>query len=681
MARLTRLMLALALSLSAPVALAQTEDAPEEDPPADEAAESEEEALDEDEEELELDGDEDVVGEDEPALRAPSLEMPDVGDAMAEDDEGADEDEDDWAEAGEGTAEEDEDLLRQAEPEAPSADPTRTQWTAPQTALTLHGYFRVRGELQDSFFLGRDDVPFNLFTPADRDVLPEGGCRGGEPGDDPDRDACNGSDRLRFANMRLRLRPTIGLSDDVRVRMTIDVFDNLVLGSTPDGTVYIPPGAAGNDTGEFIQPARTPGVPIDSFAATQNPQQGYRNSLRDSIYVRHAWAEVTNRGLGQLRFGRMPSHWGLGVLANDGMGIDADQSSDVDRIMGLTRLAGIYIVAAWDFAAQGLQQQLLNDLRGVPFDASTKDDVRQYVFALARRTEPEEQQARLQRGSWVLNGGFYFVFRKQFLSTIGPGQAGAFPSMASYEDLFVRRNARAFIPDLWAQFLWGGLRLEMEAVYIAGEIENIENDSFVQQDFKIRQFGVAFEGEYRLLDDKLSIRLYTGYASGDADINGLSQRQGLLAQQTDNRTISHMQFHPNYRVDLILWRNILGRVAGAWYLKPGLSYDIIRNPFGQLFGIGADLVYSRAAQEVQTYGSDPNLGVELDFSVYYRSEDGPEMFDGFYMQFNYGVLFPLAGLGYASYMGVPENPRDDDPLRNQGLKNAQTLRLILGVQY
>ena len=245
MARLTRLMLALALSLSAPVALAQTEDAPEEDAPADEAAESEEEALDEDEEELELDGDEDVVGEDEPALRAPSLEMPDVGDAMAEDDEGADEDEDDWAEAGEGTAEEDEDLLRQAEPEAPSADPTRTQWTAPQTALTLHGYFRVRGELQDSFFLGRDDVPFNLFTPADRDVLPEGGCRGGEPGDDPDRDACNGSDRLRFANMRLRLRPTIGLSDDVRVRMTIDVFDNLVLGSTPDGTVYIPPGAAG----------------------------------------------------------------------------------------------------------------------------------------------------------------------------------------------------------------------------------------------------------------------------------------------------------------------------------------------------------------------------------------------------------------------------------------------------
>ncbi len=135
--------------------------------------------------------------------------------------------------------------------------------------------------------------------------------------------------------------------------------------------------------------------------------------------MRHAWAEVTNRGLGQLRFGRMPSHWGLGILANDGMGIDADQSSDVDRIMAITKLAGIHLVAAWDFAGQGIQRDLLGDLRGVPYDATAKDDIRQYVFAAARRMDPEEQRDRLQRGSWVLNGGFYFVYRSQGLSSVG----------------------------------------------------------------------------------------------------------------------------------------------------------------------------------------------------------------------------------------------------------------------
>lgn len=666
---MSRIQIALALALALPFGAVVSAQAPAEEP--------QEEADDELDEELDEEDFEDEDEGDEPALRAPTLEMPDLGD-MEDEETGAAEEDEEVAE-GEVRTEDEADLLAESEPDGPpSADPTATRWSAPQSVLTLHGYFRVRGELQDSFFLGRDDSPFNVFQPATRGVYPEGGCREGRAVVDSSAaetsDFCGG-DRLRFANMRMRLQPTLALSDDVRVHMTLDVFDNLVLGSTADGTVYLPPGTSGTDNSnpDFERPARTPGVPIDSFAATQNPPQALRNSARDSIYVRHAWAEVTNRGLGQLRFGRMPSQWGLGVLANAGEGIDADQSSDVDRVMGLTRIAGVYLIAAWDFAGQGLQAQLLDDLRGVPYDLTRKDDIRQYVFAAAYRMDEEEARARLQRGSWVFDAGFYFVYRNQFLSSAGLTQA--FPARADFSSAFVRRKAKAFIPDLWLRFRMGGLRLEAEAVYIAGQIQNIENDAFERSNFDIRQLGIAFEGEYRLLDDKLSIRLYTGYASGDADIDGLSQRQGLLAQQTDDRTISHMQFHPNYRIDLIFWRNIMGRVAGAWYLRPGVSYDIIRNPFGQLLGVGVDMIYSRAAQETQTYGADPNLGLELDFSIYYRSEDGPELIDGFYAQFNYGVFFPFAGLKYPTYQGLSGAPAGFKA------KNAQTLRLILGVNF
>jgi uncharacterized protein (TIGR04551 family) len=130
--------------------------------------------------------------------------------------------------------------------------------------------------------------------------------------------------------------------------------------------------------------------------------------------------------------------------------------------------------------------------------------------------------------------------------------------------------------------------------------------------------------------------------------------------------------HPNYRIDLILFRNILTQISGAYYFKPGLSYDFIRNAFGQLLGARADLIYSRASQPRQAWGNDPNLGVEINASLYYRSEDGPELMDGFHAMLMYGILFPLDGLGY----------RTGDRLHtNDSLTNAQIVRLVLGIQY
>ncbi len=645
------------------------------------AGDDTDEVDDEDLDDEELDDEEDDLDDedDEPQLRPPQLEMPDVSTDDEEDDgeeEEAELDEEEDDEDEEVDPGSDMDLLSEAEP-PPSSDPTLTRWTAPRSVVTLNGYFRTRGELWDNFFLGRGfdrneiydptDAPFSRFVPADRIAATSTGAGGCDTIDDT-RTPCNNSDRQRFANMRLRIRPTIALSDDVKVHMMIDALDNLILGSTPDSVAYIPPGGPGGSATGYTRPERTPGVPIDTFAGTQNPSQANRNSGRDSIYVRRAWAEVTNRGIGQLRFGRMGSHWGLGMFQNGGDGIDSDFSSDVDRLMVVTKLAGFHFFGSYDFAAQGISNQLVTDFRDVPFDLTAKDDIRQYVLGAARRTEDEEAEARLQRGSWVLEGGLYFMYRSQSFSTAGV--SNAFPSSGDYS--LVERDARQFIPDLWGRFRMGGLRLEVEMAAIIGDIGNIENDVARDDPYDIRQFGIAFEGEYRLLDDKLAIRLYTGYASGDPDVNGLSARDGLLAQQTDDRTISTFQFHPNYRIDLILWRNIMQRVSGAWYLKPGLGYDIIKNPFGQIFGIRADAIYSRAAQEVQAYGADPNLGLELNFSLYYQSEDGPDLLDGFYASFQYGVLFPLAGLEFAA--GDPRGDVID-------VGNAQALRLILGVQY
>ena len=618
--------------------------------------------------------------EEEPApqLRAPSLEgleFPSTSDEE-EEDFGADDEFEEEAERDDAA------LLGEAEP--PATDPTLAVWSNPRPVFTLNGYLRVRGELWDNFFIGRTDrLPFTQFIPADRGgppdfggAIPSGGCTG-----DPefgDQTRCGtGSDRIRFANMRLRLQPTISLSDDIRVHMMFDAFDNFVLGSTPDVRSVEALEVQPDGTVRGVIPGRAPGVPVDSFTQTSPPPEAGRNQVGDAILVRRAWAEVTNRAIGQLRFGRMGHQWGLGMLWNSGEDIDDDFTTEIDRVQGIAQFRGFFFGASWDFPSQGFIVDPPQDIQAIPFDASAQDDLRQWSFLIARRMDPTEQLRRLRANKWVVNAGVYFIYRRQFLSS---STAPLTATQADFDLLFVNRNARIFIPDVWLQVLWQDLRLEIEFAYIAGTIQNITPGEFPPSAdgpaFRFRQYGIAFEFEYRAVQRKLGVYLNTGLASGDPDVVGLSQSEDLFTQPVGKRNISTFSFNPNYRIDLILFRRIMGRVAGVYYLAPGVSYDIIRSSFGQVFGARFDMIYSRAQFEQQTYSSEPNLGVELDFSIYYRSEDGPSFMDGYFIQFQYGILFPLEGLGFLEVDGVREPGTD-----GLSIGRAQNLRLILAVQF
>lgn len=628
-------------------------------------------AAEEEEEEEPVEEDEDW-DEEEPQLRPPTLDM---GSEPAEEEE-LEEEEDLDEEEAEEDLEEDEDLEEEededelpdpdrveARLEGAGSDPTVAPWVTPQTVFELHGYMRMRGEFQDDFFLGRVmpgmpqgvDLPFSRFIPVEDGIVIDGVCA---------PSACD-QNALAFANMRFRLEPTIHLSDDVRIRSQFDVFDNLVLGSTPEG---YPSGAGGVVNA-------SPYVPLLALSTTQQSPTYGQNSIMDAIRVRRAWAEVRNRGLGEIRFGRMGNHWGLGILANDGRGIDQDYQSDVDRIMAITRILGFYIFAAWDFASEGFIYANPADTSRLSFDRSRLDDVEQVVAGIARRSTPEEQTEALQRGDVVINGGLFFVYRSQTLSTEGtlnPLESGlGGPS-------FVRRGFEVFVPDLWFQFLWGDLRIEAEGVVAVGSIANSQQTNFDPSSrLNILQGAFAFEAEYHLLNRQLGIYFNAGFASGDSDVEGLARENNPVQQPGPagvDHTLSTFYMHPAYRVDLIFWRNIMRQIGGAYYFRPGLSYDFIRNSFGQLLGARADVIYSRASEPVQTWGNSADLGLEIDAQVYYRSEDGPDLLDGFYVSVQYGIFFPFQGLGYLPGTFAPGTTPT-------GGQNAQTLRLILGVQY
>lgn len=539
--------------------------------------------------------------------------------------------------------------LDDAEPEGDDAP--REDWTQPIPVLTLHGYLRVRGEIQDTFWLGRGGPgamplpysdPFTGYRSTERAAC----ATASRVGCDPD------TDTLAYGTMRFRFSPQLNLSDEVRVHATFDALDNVVAGSGP---------------ASFYDPAlgRT-------YASTL--QSG-------TVSVRRAWAEIRNRDLGELRFGRMAAHWGLGMVQNAGNQLDDDFSTEVDRVMVFTKLrelGNLYLSAAYDFSGEGATRL---SPAGLPIDASQRDDVDQFTFSVAKRLSAEELQDSLARGDVTFQAGGMFNYRVQDLaarSELVGGALGAAPTadeIAAGEQL-VNVDATTYNFDAWAQLRWRGLRLEVESALVLGSVGNTLSDGSGRK-HDVLQFGTALEAEYRLLDEKLGLYFYSGIASGDPDGNGLSSGSNFVAQDTSNRNISTFRFHPTYRVDLILWRHLMQQVTGAYYFKPGISYDFARDPFGQLLGARLDVIWSRAVFVGQTWGGDSDLGVEINASVYWRGEDGPEIDDGFHAILQYGYLFPMQGLWYRTGERVDTRTLN----ASADIQTAQTVRLILGVVY
>jgi uncharacterized protein (TIGR04551 family) len=490
-----------------------------------------------------------------------------------------------------------------------------------------------------------------------------------------------------MANMRFRFEPEIHPVDWVVIRSQIDVLDNLVLGSTPEGG--------------YTAGFRSPFAPNQFFSTTQVPPQFSLNTLADSILVKRAWAEATNSTLGTLRFGRMPWHWGLGMLQNAGNDIDADYQTTVDRIgyQGRFRPYHLFFGAAWDFISSGVtsQSRAIEAGSGQPYDLSMYDNVHQVVAYAGRQMALDDQRAAVARNEVVVNGGGYLSYRWQFLSGEGvqidrvtrPGgttfdaiEAGSIDgSSMTYGLGLARRDAWALTADGWFQIVGRTFRIEGEIAYTRGWMYSSANDaSSARSGLYISQFGALLDAELRPVP-RLTLQLKMGYASGDPETEGLSYANGLQ-QLNGDQLLTNFAFHPNYRIDLIFWRNIMRQFSGAYFFRPSAQYDFIADPDGNLFTGRVDVIWSRASEWISTRGNHADLGIEIDATLRYESNHRREPSDrrplpGFFAMAQYGVFFPLPGMG----------PRDDERnnsssrLRTLELLPAQTVRAVLGVTY
>ncbi|HVU49616.1 MAG TPA: TIGR04551 family protein [Polyangia bacterium] len=561
----------------------------------------------------------------------------------------------------------------------------------------VDGYLRLRADYMHNFFLGEGythitstlpgGTPQNYGLPLFPLPLecnrPMNGTTITNVGANNPGTACSHKN-IGAANLRLRLEPTLNVTDMVRVHAQFDVLDNTILGNTPDSLTGIPGYNRPSSTptsGGMVSPTSMNGAAPTGFQyTTQDPPEVGQNGFSSSIVAKRAWAEIDSE-FGSVRFGRMPWHWGRGIAYNDGGCPDCDVGTTVDRVMALTTLYGHQIAVAWDLGPQGYTTQQLSlgqqSPSGYPYDLSQNDDVLELMASIVRKDNPVQLRERIDRGEPVLNYGLQVVYRNQgntvtpmdtsatvLNSTTGPMPLT--PEQLNQATLF---GGLSVTPDVWAKFYYKALTLEFEGIGVFGKIDHPGVLAADNQQVTMRQLGWVIAGELRLYRDAFFVGLETGGATGDQAEDPsqyLNYRWRFVQQPPGDHAINDFHFSPDYHVDEIFFRHIMGTVTNAIYVKPQTAYwfDLGQN---RAIGLNGSVIYSAAQVPVSTPGNAINYGVEADVGASYRNTG-----DGIYGGVTWGLFFPLAALSR------PFSLYEDN---SANATSAQILRIFMGVRF
>jgi uncharacterized protein (TIGR04551 family) len=475
----------------------------------------------------------------------------------------------------------------------------------PDDTFVFHGHLRLRSSLMQNLDLGRapssDGTPLWLH------------------GDNPQNLTTGG-------DLRVRLAPSFFIGDSVRMFLEVDLLDNVALGARPRFTPF----------------GDTPGLVAAS--AFQNPL----TALDGAFHVRTAMAEAI-LPIGIISAGRMPSHFGLGIAANDGNAVDDDNGDRADRVAAVVPLLGHIAAVAYDIGASGPSGGPLPGVGPAARNISVSEQAVSVAFL--KFHSPWEAELLANDGRTVVDYGL--AVSTEWQDKDIPGYYTAFDdSLGTDPNAVVDRGYRAGIADGWFRLLTDSLRIELEVVGSAFQIQNpspyagvVIRDAVTGMPFG----GVGVVEVKPLADKKLwSLQFEGGLASSDpapglpltsptafsgavpGDVFG-SQLNGSADTQ-----MNAFRLHPLHRVDLILWRTLLGGVSEAAYgrfftrfspaqdVAPGLSFE-------------GNVIYSHALDANSAPGGANPLGVEVDAAMVLPYEAFSIRVDG-------GLLVPMQGL-------------------------------------
>ena len=481
--------------------------------------------------------------------------------------------------------------------------------------IKLEGFLRLRGMFFYNLDLDRGPTPSGeLFFPV--------------PLADPT------SQTLTHADFKLRndlsIYSPVGA---FAIKLRVDIFDNYTLGSDPDS--------------------------IPTLTTSQRPPES-------SFLVRRAYAEML-LPFGFLALGRMGAHWGLGMLVNGGDNSDSDSGDSADRIAFLTPILSHVWAISYDFSSTGPITQRRGGDRSL--DIEPTDDLSSFTFAVMNFRTDLSRERRRKAGKTTAEYGAYISYRWQSNDIPGDYLPTAVEVPVDRTQIMAR-DFSATAVDVWFKLTLPSAWFAFEVAVMWATIEqaSVIPGVFLEDPVTSMQAGAVFESMIGAPEDPVAGGLDIGLASGDdgygfgafPELNSSTPQPGDLdgpqANPPFDNTVNNFRFHTDYHIDRILFREIIGTVTDAFYLRPHIQARLARIGRATLT-LSLNGVVSWTLNKNSAPGGEHPLGIELDPTLVY---DGG---DGFTISLEYAVLFPLAGL--------------DNPLSELSASPAQLGRIRL----
>jgi hypothetical protein len=384
--------------------------------------------------------------------------------------------------------------------------------------------------------------------------------------------------RTSYIMSRLRVMPTLSYAKVAKLQFQVDALDDVLWGDN-NGLASAP-----------------------LFATDGSSQYFLGGPVGDSVRIPRAWVEFAVP-VGLMRVGRMPSHWGMGLLANGGGTANVDPTAPVgeppraaldhfmpddwgdkhfgstaDRILFVTKPLSIYktITKAGDISSNFIIGYAFDKLSEAPFlplepfernfrpfgqqgfiSRGDSDDVNEHV-ALAVYNNADWDQVRYTDEMRI---GVYGVLRSAGQGSTNPTNLGVMPpTCGTFEGQpvpCVDTGSKVWILDLWWRLRYGPWFTEGEVYQIGGK--TFGGVPFPGPNIKKKANINAGVARFAYIDptDTWDAVLELGHASGD---------DNLADEEFKQRGI-----HPDFNVGLILFEEILREQTARGYGVPTLS--------------------------------------------------------------------------------------------------------------
>jgi len=448
----------------------------------------------------------------------------------------------------------------------------------------------------------------------------------------------HGASWRETSDLRLRMEPALHIGDRAAVRTRIDVMDTVAGAGL--GTPILDRGGVG--------------------APSTGPDLSGSVGFVDTVAVRGLWLDLDLLSFIGLRLGRIPTHWGMGILENRGDCAWCDKGDHFDTLgVRATPLDLATFEFDFDFPLEGATGRSSMDWPFAPDkDRGEADDVFQLRIKASSTRGPEPlPETGFQWGA-------YTRFRWQDYSTSGqdlqkpacaPDDLGDLPFQCI--ELFYRR-AFFITPDAWIQVGWdAGPGTWYVAAELAGHYGRFRATQATDKVDTSKQF-LGGGGMARLWWESPRTRFAVegGIASGDSDADAFGVYDGYVAAVPDlshedwdrvqrNDFVTAWMFNPAYLVDSILFRHVIGAVTNAWYLKPTADLALWRTR-ERGFAVVASVMYAGAVTSRQTPGDHPALGLETELGMRVRWDHVEASFTG-------TGLIPFHGFDHGAGLPAP----------------------------